>query len=82
MPMVVRRHSSGCVRIPDDGSVVVVASGGQRPAQASVGVLVPLPAGHHPPSIGAVAGLATGRQRATLPLLLIGRVCTSRKRAR
>jgi len=56
MPMVVRRHSSGACVFQTTVASQSQQSGGQRPAQASVGVLVPLSAGH-PPSVGAVAGL-------------------------
>ena len=47
----------GGVGVPDDGGVVVVAVGAQRPAQACVVFFVALSAGD-PLAVGAVAGFA------------------------
>jgi hypothetical protein len=46
----------GCMGVPHDGGLIVVAVWAQRPAQAGVGFPVPLAAGK-PPAMGAVVRL-------------------------
>jgi hypothetical protein len=64
--------------VPDDSCLVVVAVRAQRPAQAGVGVFVPL-AARQPPSVRAATGIATRAAADDFAALLIGLACTGPK---